>query len=123
MRDIALNRFRPWCSFPDNRTPCSRRGNAMSSTNPRQRAQEFCRRYGLQLPILEAPMAGAAPASLAIAVAQAGGMGALGALMLKPDAVKEWAREVRAQSNGAFQLNMWIPEPAPLVRNADAEAR
>src|SRR4051794_21056356 len=95
----------------------------MSSANPRQRAQEFCRRYGLQLPILEAPMAGAAPASLAIAVAQAGGMGALGALMLKPEAIKEWAREVRGQSNGAFQLNMWIPEPAPPVRDAEAEAR
>jgi nitronate monooxygenase len=83
---------------------------------------EFCRKYGLQLPILEAPMAGASPASLAIAVANAGGMGALGALMLKPEGIKDWATEVRAQSNGAFQLNVWIPDPAP-VRNAEAEAR
>lgn len=67
-------------------------------------------------------MASASPASLAIAVANAGGMGALGALMLKPEGIKDWAKEVRAQSNGAFQLNVWIPDPAP-SRNEEAEAR
>jgi len=44
-------------------------------------ATEFCTKYGLKLPILLAPMAGACPASLSIAVANAGGMGAMGALM------------------------------------------
>jgi NAD(P)H-dependent flavin oxidoreductase YrpB (nitropropane dioxygenase family) len=36
----------------------------------------FCQRYGLRIPILQAPMAGSCPVSLAIAVAEAGGMGA-----------------------------------------------
>jgi len=40
----------------------------------------FCQRYGLQAPILQAPMAGSCSASLAAAVANAGGMGGLGAL-------------------------------------------
>ena len=41
----------------------------------RHRAAAFCDRFGLRVPILEAPMAGACPASLAVAVANAGGMG------------------------------------------------
>jgi len=36
----------------------------------RQRATAFCERHGLRVPVLEAPMAGACPASLAIAVAR-----------------------------------------------------
>ena len=34
------------------------------------RARAFCERFGLRLPILLAPMAGACPASLSIAVGQ-----------------------------------------------------
>ncbi len=68
-----------------------------------------------------APMAGACPASLAIAVGQAGGMGACGALLFGPDQIRQWASEVRAASNGAFQLNLWIPDPAP-ARDAAKEA-
>lgn len=31
----------------------------------------------------------------------------------KPGAIRAWASEVRAGSNGAFQLNLWIPDPPP----------
>jgi nitronate monooxygenase len=86
-----------------------------------RRIDAFCRRYGLRLPILEAPMAGASPASLAIAVANAGGMGALGALVTSPQGIREWASEFKSQSNGSFQLNVWIPDPPP-VRDAAREA-
>jgi nitronate monooxygenase len=79
----------------------------------RERAVRFCRRYGLQVPILQAPMAGACPASLAVAVANAGGMGGLGALLTPPDGIAAWAREFRDQSNGGFQINLWIPDPPP----------
>lgn len=85
------------------------------------RAQRFCDTHGLRLPILMAPMAGACPASLAIAVANAGGMGACGALLMQPAAIATWASEVRAASNGAFQLNLWIPDPLP-TRDVEAEA-
>jgi nitronate monooxygenase len=79
----------------------------------RQRAQSFCEHYGLGLPILQAPMAGACPASLAIAVANAGGMGAMGAVITQPAGIATWVGEFRGQSNGAFQLNTWTPDPAP----------
>ncbi len=94
---------------------------AQGQLSARQRADAFCKRFGLRIPILMAPMAGASPASLAIAVGNGGGLGACGVLLMKPDAIRTWAREVRAGTNGAFQLNTWIPDPAP-VRDAAHEA-
>ncbi|MGH6852808.1 MAG: hypothetical protein ACREDJ_06350, partial [Methylocella sp.] len=41
----------------------------------RARAEKFCEVYGLEIPILLAPMAGACPAALSVAVANAGAMG------------------------------------------------
>ncbi|MDX2203508.1 MAG: nitronate monooxygenase family protein [Hyphomicrobiaceae bacterium] len=95
---------------------------SLATLTARARAEAFCTRFGLRLPILMAPMAGASPASLAIAVAQGGGLGACGALLMKPAAIRAWAQEVRAGSNGAFQLNTWVPDPAP-VRDAAHEAK
>ncbi len=86
------------------------------------RAEAFCRQFGLGLPILLAPMAGACPASLSIAVANAGGLGACGALLMPPEGIAAWVAEMRAGSNGAFQLNLWIPDPPP-QRDAAHEDR
>ncbi|MEM1307007.1 MAG: nitronate monooxygenase, partial [Pseudomonadota bacterium] len=91
-------------------------------TNPRARIETFCAAHALEAPILLAPMAGACPPALAAAVANGGGMGACGALLMKPDAIQAWASSFRAASNGAFQINLWIPDPPP-ERNADNEAR
>ena len=87
----------------------------MSTLHPAlARAQAFCDAYDLRLPILLAPMAGACPPSLSIAVANAGGLGACGALLMAPEAIKAWATEVRAGGNGGFQINLWIPDPPPM---------
>lgn len=86
------------------------------------RAAAFCDRFGLRAPILLAPMASACPPALSIAVAGAGGLGGCGALGLAPDAIAAWARTVRAGTNGGFQINLWIPDPAP-ARDAAHEAR
>ena len=85
------------------------------------RAAAFCQQYNIRAPILMAPMASACPASLAIAIANAGGLGGCGALMLQPQAIKQWAADVRAGTNGGFQFNLWIPDPPP-KRDAAAEA-
>ena len=86
----------------------------------RVRAREFCGRYGLKIPILLAPMAGACPAELSAAVANAGGMGAMGALLTPPDGIAEWVDSFRCLSNGCFQLNLWVPDPPP-ARDAATE--
>lgn len=85
------------------------------------RAKAFCDRFGLRVPILLAPMAGSTPPALASAVANAGGMGALGALNTTPQGIADWASAFRAQSNGSFQINLWVPDPPP-VRDAAREA-
>jgi len=77
------------------------------------RAVAFCESLNFRIPILMAPMASACPASLAIAVANAGGLGGCGAVLMQPDAIRAWASDVRAGSNGGFQLNLWIPDPTP----------
>lgn len=91
-------------------------------TAPLKRADAFCRRFGLRAPILLAPMAGACPPSLSIAVAKAGGLGAAGVLLMPPADIRAWADTVRAATDGPFQLNNWIPDPPP-TRDRDAEAR
>jgi nitronate monooxygenase len=87
----------------------------------RERADQFCKRYGLRVPIFEAPMAGANSVSRAAAVVNAGGMGAFGAAQSTPAQIADWAKAFRAQSSGPFQINLWVPDPPP-TRDAKVEA-
>ncbi|MFK8078601.1 MAG: NAD(P)H-dependent flavin oxidoreductase [Granulosicoccus sp.] len=86
-----------------------------------ERSKRFAERYGLSAPILLAPMAGACPVELSVAVASAGGLGACGVLLMEPEGIESWVSDVRAGTNGGFQLNTWIPDPEP-VRNSQHEA-
>jgi nitronate monooxygenase len=88
---------------------------------PQARAETFCRRFGLKMPVLLAPMAGASPPSLSIAAMNAGSLGAGGALLMQPDEILAWADEVRAKGNGPYQLNLWIPDPPPRRDHAHEE--
>src|SRR5207302_7016472 len=69
-----------------------------------------------------APMAGASAPALSIAVANAGGLGACGALPMRPEEIVKWAATVRKSTSGPFQLNLWIPDPPP-ARDAEREMR
>lgn len=89
-------------------------------SSPRARVEAFLSLLGIRLPILLAPMAGACPPSLSIAVANAGGLGACGALLMQPEAIRNWCAEFRQQSKGEFQLNLWIPGPEP-IRDCELE--
>jgi nitronate monooxygenase len=97
-------------------------GSDNRNCHPRERAARFCAAFGLKMPVLLAPMAGACPTSLSIAVANAGSMGALGALLTKPAGIRDWVNEFRSASNGPFQLNVWIPDPKP-TRDPPSEER
>ena len=96
--------------------------NPQQNSRPVARAEALAAQLGIRLPVLLAPMAGACPPSLSIAVANAGGMGACGALLMKPDEIAPWCAEFRQESKGEFQLNLWIPGPHP-ARAADLERR
>ncbi|WP_366554952.1 NAD(P)H-dependent flavin oxidoreductase [Aquibaculum sediminis] len=85
------------------------------------RTQAFCAAFGLDIPLLMAPMAGSSPPALAAAVAEAGGMGACGALALDPAGIADWVARFRQMSGGSLQINLWAPdEPRP--RDAGVEA-
>lgn len=96
--------------------------NIAKDPRPLSRAEAFTARLGIRLPILLAPMAGACPPSLSAAIANAGGMGACGALLMNPESIQAWVEEFRRKSGGEFQLNLWVPDPPPL-RNVGLEDR
>jgi nitronate monooxygenase len=75
----------------------------------------------MAVPICEAPMAGACPPERAIAIANAGGLGGLGALLTPPDGIIAWASAFRSGCGGPFQINLWTPD-APPMRDSEAEA-
>jgi nitronate monooxygenase len=93
-----------------------------ASLSPRERAQRLADLLGIRLPILLAPMSGACPPSLSVAVIDADGFGACGALQMQPDEIIAWSDEVRTKAGDRFQINLWVPDPPP-TRNTELEAR
>ncbi len=73
----------------------------------------------LELPIVQAPMAGGpSTPELAIAVCQAGGLGFLAAGYKRADAVAEEIRAVRAATDAPFGVNLFVPSAEPADRAA-----
>ena len=93
----------------------------MQSSAVASRAEAFCRRFGVSVPILLAPMAGACPVPLSAALANAGSMGAMGAVLSSSADIGRWMDEFRTASTGPAQVNLWVPDPAP-TRDVAAEA-
>jgi nitronate monooxygenase len=74
------------------------------------------RSLGVELPVIQAPMAGAQDSALAIAVCNAGGLGSLPAAMLDADGLRREVAAVRAATARPFNLNfsahtVVAPEP------------
>jgi nitronate monooxygenase len=69
---------------------------------------------GSELPIIQAPMAGAQDQRLAIAVCQAGGLGSLPAAMLDAAALRKQVLALRAATDRPCNLNFFChPQPLP----------
>ena len=74
---------------------------------------------GLPIPILQAPMVGAQDERMAVAVSQAGAMGALGAGAMAPADIGAAVQTIRDQTGAPFAVNLQIapaltPSPAEL---------
>jgi nitronate monooxygenase len=63
--------------------------------------------FGVELPIVQAPMAGATGAEMAVAVAKAGGLGSLPCAMLATDKIRAGVSEFRRESNKPLNLNFF----------------
>jgi nitronate monooxygenase len=73
-------------------------------------------RLGIDLPIVQAPMAGSSGVDLAVAVARAGGLGSLPAAMLTADQLVEQVNEFRHAANAPINVNFFChndPQVSP----------
>jgi nitronate monooxygenase len=68
-------------------------------------------RLGLELPIIQAPMAGVQGSALAIAVCNAGGLGSLPCAMLGLDALRAELSAIKAKTNRVYNVNFFCHEP------------
>jgi len=67
--------------------------------------------FSVEHPILQAPMAGAQGSALAIAVSNAGGLGALPCALLAPDQIRRELQTIRQQTDKPFNLNFFCHKP------------
>ena len=68
---------------------------------------ELHRALGLELPLIQAPMAGVQGSALAIAVSAAGGLGSLPCAMLDAAAIRREIAAIRAATSSPFNLNFF----------------
>jgi nitronate monooxygenase len=63
--------------------------------------------FDIELPIIQAPMAGVQGSALAMAVSNAGGLGSLPCAMLAPDAIRAEIVAIRAGTTRPFNVNFF----------------
>ncbi|HJS37582.1 MAG TPA: nitronate monooxygenase [Burkholderiales bacterium] len=68
-------------------------------------------RLGVELPIIQAPMAGVQASALAIAVSHAGGLGSLPCAMLGLEALRDELAKLKASARGPFNVNFFCHTP------------
>lgn len=77
------------------------------------RGQRIAELLGVELPIIQAPMAGAQGSRLALAVAGAGGLGSLPCAQLGPDALRAELTALSRAPGAVFNLNFFCHEVPP----------
>jgi len=94
------------------------------STMPTARASALMAAFGLKYPILCAGMAGAALPDLAIAISNAGGLGALGSGSSMPaDVLRQRIAQIKAGTKQSFAVNYLLdedPVTVPVALDAGA---
>ncbi|MEX2445846.1 MAG: nitronate monooxygenase, partial [Dehalococcoidia bacterium] len=84
-------------------------------------ATTLTRRFGLHVPLIQAPMGGGPTTpALVAAVSNAGALGSIAAGYLPPDVLREQVREVRRLTDRSFAINVFAPSD-PSFTDADVE--
>jgi nitronate monooxygenase len=78
----------------------------------------LCGLLGIELPLVQAPMANNAPPSLAAAVSAAGALGSIAGAALSPEELRLAIREVREATDRPFAVNLFAP---PYLRKGALE--
>src|SRR3954470_6517601 len=76
------------------------------------RMNSLLRRLGIDLPIIQAPMAGVSTPEMAAAVSNAGGLGSIGIGAADPKTARAMIRAVRALTDRPFLVNVFCHAPA-----------
>ena len=70
--------------------------------------------FGIDLPVIQAPMAGVQDSALAIAVSNAGGLGSLPCAMLGPDQMRTELQKIIWSTSKPYNVNFFVhQEPKP----------
>lgn len=77
--------------------------------------------FDVELPIIQAPMAGSQGSALAIAVSNAGGLGSLPCAMLTPDAMRAELQAITAATSKPYNVNFFCHRPP--TPDAEREAQ
>ena len=77
----------------------------------------------IQLPIIQAPMAGVQTSALAVAVSNAGGLGSLPCAMLTLDSLRAELRAITAQTTRPYNVNFFCHTPPVPDAQQDADWR
>ena len=75
---------------------------------------------GIDLPIIQAPMAGVQGSALAVAVSNAGGLGSLPCALLSIDQIRNELTAIKAQTDRPYNVNFFCHTPP--TENAEREA-
>lgn len=86
--------------------------------------RRLCDLFGIDHPIIQAPMMGSCTPALASAVANAGGLGSLGCGEKPAETIREEVEDLRRRTNRSFNLNFFIisgggTDPAVLDRTRE----
>src|SRR5262245_28008867 len=76
--------------------------------------------FGIDLPIVQAPMAGVQDSALAIAVSDAGGLGSLPCAMLDPAGIGREVAAIRARTAKPFNVNFFCHASPEISAERDA---
>jgi nitronate monooxygenase len=79
--------------------------------------------FGIQWPIMQAPMAGVQGSALAVAVSNAGGMGSLPCAMLSADSIRTELAAITAATTRPFNVNFFCHTPPQLDSPREAAWR
>jgi nitronate monooxygenase len=72
--------------------------------------------FGIELPIIQAPMAGVQGSALAIAVSEAGGLGSLPCALLGPEQIRNELATISSATSKPYNVNFFVhrhPDPEP----------
>ena len=81
--------------------------------------ESFRQRLNLELPIIQAPMAGVQDSALTIAVSNAGGLGSLPCAMLSKDQIRSELEAISDQTSAPYNVNFFCHTPSEV--DADRE--